>query len=386
MSATIELLKKGTKAATLAQEIASPPAGIQGAEAAGSAGAPLAMAGDDPATDTLAANISRVSTMTARAMDNFITGLNGFTAPENWKKFKVEEKRQHILAFLTGEHAPPSPAAPAPVPVSAPAVAPAVAPASTGALVTSAALTGEVIEADPISNTAQALETLTAEQVPHLIRAILEQQSFDEFRLGGVLALVQAKGWFGGYATLRDYVQAEYGIKYRKAVYLIAIYNGLVNSGIPWEKVQGVGWTKLKDLVPILTPDNVDEWAQLARESTTLQIQAQIAAMQDTAPAKADQATGSADGSPGKVTTLTFKLLTQQKESVRSALERAKAETGNSNDTAALEHIALLYLKGGAAAAPADAIGPLMTELGWERVLEEFEQRFPYLNLTVEES
>ena len=56
------------------------------------------------------------------------------------------------------------------------------------------------------------------------------------------------------------------GSQGRKARYLISIYDNLVTKMIPWEKVSHLGWTKLKDLAPVLTPENVDEWVAKAEK------------------------------------------------------------------------------------------------------------------------
>lgn len=54
-------------------------------------------------------------------------------------------------------------------------------------------------------------------------------------------------------------VEKKFGIKRRKARYVLQIADKLKKSELAWEKVQHLGWTKLKELALIITKENVDE-------------------------------------------------------------------------------------------------------------------------------
>ena len=113
--------------------------------------------------------------------------------------------------------------------------------------------------ADPIAGVANIVENLTEESAHAEARRLVDDKHYNAFTLGGVLAVMQTKGWFGGHPTLKDYVTLELGMDYRKALYLTTIYERLVNQGIPWEAVKDIGWTKVMILCPVLTADNVAE-------------------------------------------------------------------------------------------------------------------------------
>ena len=68
----------------------------------------------------------------------------------------------------------------------------------------------------------------------------------------------------------KEFVENVHGLHYRKATYWIEIYNRLSNSGVPWSKVNKIGWTKLKEIAKVLTKDNVDEWVKIASEQNTI--------------------------------------------------------------------------------------------------------------------
>lgn len=172
------------------------------------------------------------------------------------------------------------------------------------------------------------------------IQELLEGEGLSDFRLGGLFARLQDIGDFGDAANFAEYVFARFGIKYRKARYLIEIYTGLLNAGVAWEKVKEVGWTKLKTIVSILTPDNVDEWVAKALAMNTISLEQ---AVKDYKAAQAgDEGSGSEPSSDMK--TKTFKLAPDQLETVDDAIQKAKDQSGTDSPSAALEFMSMDFL------------------------------------------
>ena len=242
------------------------------------------------------------------------------------------------------------------------------------------------VEDDLIVNVAHQVENLKEEKAFKLVPQLLDSIDKDYFMLGGVLSSIQAQGWYmdKSYENFRAYVETECGIQYRKAMYLISIYNGLVNSGVSWSKVSDLGWTKLKELAGILSPENVDEWVGYAKDMTTLQLQEYIKQKSANAVAGGDapttQTAAKVDEIKKSVTTMTFKVHPDQKETVKAALDKAKHETGTTVDTVALEHIALDFLSG-TKLKSLPTLKELMTGKSAEEVLEVFGEVFPNVAL-----
>lgn len=238
---------------------------------------------------------------------------------------------------------------------------------------------GEVLdEDDQIIQTAHEIENLKEDKAFKLVPSLLDDIDRNCFKLGGILSRINAQGWFmdKGYENFRGYVEAETDVGYRKAMYLIGIYNGLVESGVKWEQVKHLGWTKLKDLAPHLTADNVEEWVAEVDGLTTLQIQELI--KQKTAGVKAGESNESEAGVASKTTvTMTFKLHADQKQTVREALDKCKHETGTEHDNVALEHIALDYLGGESKLKQLPSLKDLMQGKSAEEVLGIFGEVFP---------
>ena len=155
-----------------------------------------------------------------------------------------------------------------------------------------------------------------------------------------MLKLINDNSWFEGFDYFDDFVYEKYGFQGRKARYLISIYDNLVTKMIPWDKVSHLGWTKLKDLAPIITPENVDEWVAKAEKLTVVELQAAIKALK---PEEGDEKTAK---TTDEVVKMTFKLKPDQAEAVTQALAKAKGELHTEYDTVALENICAGYVGG----------------------------------------
>lgn len=231
---------------------------------------------------------------------------------------------------------------------------------------------------DQIIQTAHEIENLKEDKAFKLVPSLLDDIDRNCFKLGGILSRINSQGWFmdKGYENFRAYVEAETDVGYRKAMYLIGLYNGLVESGVTWDQVKHLGWTKLKDLAPHLTAENVEEWVAMVDGLTTLQIQELI--KEKTAGVKSGESSESKATTDAKKTvTMTFKLHEDQKQTVREALDKCKHETGTEHDNVALEHIALDYLGGESKLKQIPSLVELMKGKSAEEVLEAFGEVFP---------
>ena len=200
------------------------------------------------------------------------------------------------------------------------------------------ALKGDVLAPDPLTCAAHEIENVSEAQAHRLAAEIAEASDFDAFRLGGLLARIHRERWYrgAGYPDFGSYVEARHGFKLRKALYLAAIYECVIDLGLTWQELRPVGWSKLKELVGVVDRDNARDWL----------------------------ATAAAEG----MTVLKLHALVQ-------AAKGGAAEGGGAAP------------RRGAAPAISDAqFKAHMAEIGWEATLAVFEQNFPDLMLTVEES
>lgn len=237
-------------------------------------------------------------------------------------------------------------------------------------------------DVDLIVKTVHEIENLKEDKALKLVPTLLDNIDHDYFKLGGVLAVIQAQGWYmdKGHENFRSFVESDCGMAYRKSMYLIAIYNGLVESGVLWDQVKHLGWTKLKELAGILTKENVEDWVTLADGLTVLQLQEHIKSMTAGSSESADKPSTEA---AKKTTTMTFKLHADQKETIREALDKAKHESGTDVDSVALENICLNFLGGESKLAKQPTMAEMMKGKSWDEVLGVFAEIFPDVALEV---
>lgn len=240
----------------------------------------------------------------------------------------------------------------------------------------------ESVEVDIIVQTVKEIGALDKETAFAIVPSLIDSVDFSYFKLGGVLSAIQDNGWWeDDAATFKGFIQDNFGIHYRKAMYLINIYDGLVEADIPWHKVSGLGWTKLKDLADILTTDNVDEWVEKAANMTSLNLQAAVKAF------KAGELStdGTTDPDKSGVSTITFTVHPDQKETIKQAIEQALGEAQTEFKGVALEAICMNYLAGGSTKKVAvPSLASIMEKSSIESVFEAFEVVFPDVNITAE--
>ena len=234
---------------------------------------------------------------------------------------------------------------------------------------------------DFIIDTAAEVEALTKTKALNRAEKLAETIDTSYFELGGVLQVIFNQAWFEGFESFDVFVYEKFGFQARKARYLMEIYSELVTKQIPWDKVQHLGWTKLKDLARHLTLENVDEWVEKASKCTVIELQAMLKAGLGEA--------GEAPATQDNITKLAFKLHNDQVETVTTALNKAKAECNTEYDNVALEMICAGYIGGNIAVqaaegSPAEQLKALMAGSDWQQVLETFAELYPDVNLTVE--
>jgi len=228
-----------------------------------------------------------------------------------------------------------------------------------------------------IMDIAHEVESLTKTKALNMADSLAENIEVNYFKMGGVLKLINDSSWFEGFSSFDDFVFEKYGFQGRKARYLISIYDNLVTKQIPWEKVAHLGWTKLKDLAPVLTPENVDEWVAKAEKVTVMELQALL---------KAGQPSGEGDKTAkttDEVVKIQFKLKPDQADVVQQALAKAKGELHTEYDTVALENICAGYVGGNSAVAKPFSLDDVIKTTGFEPLLTRISEMFPEYDISV---
>ena len=190
---------------------------------------------------------------------------------------------------------------------------------------------------DFIIKTAEEIKNLNSQnQVETAIIDCLEQEPEGDFKLGGLFSRLNEIGNFGDHKNFKQYVEERFNVKYRKARYLINIYQKLVEIDVPWDDVKNIGWTKLKLLLGVLTAENASEWIDRALSMNLVSLEEAVK------QAKQDGETNELS-EEAKVSTKTFRLSAEQEEVIQSALDQAKETHNLGSESIALESICLDY-------------------------------------------
>lgn len=85
-----------------------------------------------------------------------------------------------------------------------------------------------------------------------------------------------AKEW--GFENFSDYVERELDMKCRSAYYLVEIAKAVRALGIDSERVQRIGWTKMKEITSALTasPDESEKYLHMAETMSTKELKEAI--------------------------------------------------------------------------------------------------------------
>jgi hypothetical protein len=163
------------------------------------------------------------------------------------------------------------------------------------------------------------------------------------------------------YESFREYCQKELGIQYRRAKYYVAIADAVKKLGVDWEEVEGIGWTKMRVLLPIFREEMEDHqgWMDLAKEYSVRELESMV---------KDQKQLGAEITSQGeeKVVTLKFNLTQEQANIIQSALEKAMEAVESDSSVLGLEQMAYDYVM---RSDDDPSMMPLPNLLGWvERV------------------
>lgn len=224
-----------------------------------------------------------------------------------------------------------------------PTAAPAPEQAATEAVVETKPVTvGKTAKAkgtgDLLADTAIEVEGLTKTKALNMADNLFEVVEVGFFKLGGILQIIKDNTWFEGYADFDTFVMERFGFASRKAAYLMQIYKDLVAKQIPWAKVSHLGWTKLKELSPILTLENLEDWVAKAEKLTVMELMAALKAK--TAP---DATTKTTD----EFVPFKLKVHADQKATIDTAIAKAKGELNTEYDAVAMENICASYIANG---------------------------------------
>lgn len=209
-------------------------------------------------------------------------------------------------------------------------------------------MASEEVTLDPIVEVTNSVAAMTEGQLIPYIEQSLSNKDQQIFNIGAALSALQASNsWSDQYKTFPEFVLDKFGLQKRSAYYHLNIYDGIVESGLTWDQVSSLGWTKLKILSAVFMKSigKPSTWVSKAKKMTCSELieAVRIAVLKAQG---GDVAEG--EDVAQTVSTLSFKLHPDQKQTIENALTLAKDMTGTEFDSVALDGVCQAFLAGDA--------------------------------------
>jgi hypothetical protein len=233
--------------------------------------------------------------------------------------------------------------------------------------------------ADLIVAVCHRVENMDVGEIRPLVHKLVDARGMNAFALGGLLQRINLEKQYlqYGFDSFKEFVETEVGISKSTAYAHAGIYHNLIESGVSWEQVRDIGWTKLRIIVAFLTEKNAAKWIEVATAMNAVELREytkqQVAIAQKAAAAPKYVADCDAEVStqveisaandedfqlvenPPLVTEEAADKVMQKKsyifhsdqlQLIESAIEKAKKESETEYDSVALTNICMFYLTG----------------------------------------
>jgi hypothetical protein len=182
----------------------------------------------------------------------------------------------------------------------------------------------------------EAVKALVSDDAVKVIEAaevLSKQIDTNEFTLGGILAVVRREKHFTklvdgeGKALFADdksgfeaYVGARLSCGYRKAMYLIQMYEKYSALGVTEEQIAKIGWSKAVLMLNVVTAENKEQMLEFAETHTKSEVEAHVKSTRVNAGTQGNT-------SPRGVRhSFAFNLYNNDGESAKAIIEAAKAD------------------------------------------------------------
>ncbi len=255
---------------------------------------------------------------------------------------------------------------------------------------------------DYIAMVVNSIENLKDEQVLVEAREIADGVERDYFRLGGLLDRIHGDELYveAGYSDFGDYVADTFGFRRSKALYLVQIYNALVDADVDWKEARDLTWCKLRLIAQVITKKNANKWIKHARKTSVAKLLDHVKQVAEKRRETAADGGGGEDGGRGDsggngvaspreaaMATLSFRLHADQQELIASALGKAKEAGDTASDSVALYYICTSFLQDGKVIRVTgnDDMVKTMKRMKPMEVLNKFTEAHPKFHVTVTE-
>jgi len=164
--------------------------------------------------------------------------------------------------------------------------------------------------------------------------------------LAVVLEMAYDKGMYQnwGFGSFREYVEKELQIHIRKAQFLVQLQEWFKKMpGNIQQWMRGLGWTKARMLMHVVTIENAAEWRNKISGKSVVEIDKMLKDAKESGEGGGGDGEGGEDGEE-KPKTMNFKLFPEQYKNVSRAVEKGKEISGSEKPGNVLDLICTEFL------------------------------------------
>jgi hypothetical protein len=197
----------------------------------------------------------------------------------------------------------------------------------------------EQVDKKPVVLSKGVKEVLAGTSAVVAARKLVKQAQATDYTLGGVLCKIEqdkdyekvkdeAGEFFTGKDGFEKFIENDLGIKYRKARYLMNVYETFSTLKVSESRLLKLKYSKAKEILDVVQakPEDAEEWLEKADTLTLEDLNAQLTkARKKLGIERTARGTGG-QGGGSEMTTLKVRFFNDQAKVVEQALDKAKKQ------------------------------------------------------------
>lgn len=201
------------------------------------------------------------------------------------------------------------------------------------------ALKQESVEKKPVVLSKGVKEVLAGTSAVVAARKLVKQAQATDYTLGGVLCKIEedkdyekVKDDSGEFYTGKDgfekFIENDLGLKYRKARYLMNVYETFSTLKVSEARLLKLKYSKAKEILDVVQakPEEAEEWLEKADTLTLEDLNAQLTKARKKLGIERTARGTTGQGGGSEMTTLKVRFFNDQAKVVENALDKAKKQ------------------------------------------------------------
>jgi len=189
----------------------------------------------------------------------------------------------------------------------------------------------EVLDQDEFHLVVQSIDAANKTTALDRMHELILAQGLNYLEQGGLLKTMKDNSWFYGHKSFKSLCMDEFGFHHVKGLWLIRIFEMVVDAKLTWVDIENVGWTKMRVICSKGETEDHPKMIDKAKSMTVLQLEAALT----------DELSDDAKNS-NKLKMVGF--YPDQYETIKAAFEKVKQKDGVEAVSEAITLIATEYV------------------------------------------